>query len=136
MMSGKMGLIVSVSFFMLASICNSIMDVTSHHFSLSIFKNLNPMWWNGEISWKNKYVNGDPTKGRKKLWGNINYPVQLTDCWHFFKMLMIIFLTVSVVTFDSTIINHPYQYLLYICLYGFFWNTTFSLFYNKIFKLK
>jgi hypothetical protein len=129
-----MGLIVSLSFFILASICNSIMDTSSHHFHTSIFKKLNPIWWDGEISWKNKYVNGNPSLGFRKIWRDINYPVQLTDCWHFFKTLMIIFLTLSVVTFDSNLIINFYYYILYLIIYGIVWNIVFSLFYDKILR--
>lgn len=127
-------MVISVSFFILASICNSIMDVSVHHYHKSILRKLNPSWWNGEISWKNKYINGDPSLGFKKIWKNVNYPVQITDCWHFFKTLMIIFLTISVVSFNSELIVEPYYYFLYFCLYGLIWNITFSLFYDKILK--
>jgi len=129
-----MELIVSLSFFILASICNSVMDTSSHHYHTSILKKFNPNWWNAEVSWKNKYVNGDPSLGFRKIWKNINYPVQLTDCWHFFKTLMIIFLTLSVVTFDSDLIVESYYYLLYVGLYGTVWNVVFSLFYDKILR--
>jgi hypothetical protein len=119
------------------------MDVTNYHYTISIFKNLNPMWWNGEISWKNKYINGDPSLGFRKLFpnskgllGKINYPVQLTDAWHFFKMLMIIFLAVSVVTFANTITSINYSQLIYIIVYGILWNSWFNVFYNKILSSK
>ncbi len=110
------------------------MDTSSHHYYTSILKNLNPNWWNGEISWKNKYIDRNPSLGFRKIWKNINYPVQMTDCWHFFKMLMIIFLTLSVVTFDSNLIINSYYYILYIGIYGIVWNVVFSLFYNKILR--
>jgi hypothetical protein len=110
------------------------MDTSSHHYHTSILKKFNPNWWNAEVSWKNKYVNGDPSLGFRKIWKNINYPVQLTDCWHFFKTLMIIFLTLSVVTFDSDLIVESYYYLLYVGLYGTVWNVVFSLFYDKILR--
>lgn len=132
-----MGLISSFIFWSLASICNSIMDTSNHHYSVSIFKKWNPLWWNGEISWKNKYVNGDSSLGFKKLFPNtkgflskINYPVQLTDAWHFFKTLMIIFLTLSVISFDSSC-----NIFLFI-IYGFIWNFWFNLFYNHILPSK
>jgi hypothetical protein len=138
-----MVVIVSFIFWSLAAICNAVMDVTNYHYSISIFKKLNPMWWNGEISWKNKYINGDPSLGFRKLFpnskgllGKINYPVQLTDAWHFFKMLMIIFLAVSVVTFANTITSINYSQLIYIIVYGILWNSWFNVFYNKILSSK
>lgn len=128
-------MIFSLLSWIFASICNSIMDTSSHHYSTSVFKNFNPMWWNGEISWKNKYIDGDFNKGFRKWWG-FNYPVQLTDSFHLFKTLMIIFITISIVTFDSTLIINGYYFLIYIFIYGLLWNITFSLFYDKILRKK
>lgn len=128
-------IIFSLLSWIIASICNSIMDTSSHHYSTSIFKDLNPMWWNGEISWKNKYIDGDFNKGFRKWW-RFNYPVQLTDCFHFFKTLMIIFITISIVTFDSSLIKNGYYLIFYIFMYGVIWNITFSLFYDKILRKK
>jgi len=110
------------------------MDKSDHHFYKSIFKKLNPLWWNGEISWRNKYVEGDPNMGFRKLFPNskINYPVQLTDAWHFFKTLMIVFLALSVITFDNTITSSWYGYLIIFVVYGLIWNLWFNLFYNHI----
>jgi hypothetical protein len=126
--------ISSLIFWVLASICNSIMDKTNHHYSKSIFVKLNPMWWNGEISWKNKYIDGDSTLGLRKLFsksngllGKINYPVQLSDAWHFFKTLMIIFLVLSVITFDSSSLTSFTDYLIIFISYGVIWNIIFSL---------
>lgn len=137
-----MALIGSFIFWSLAAICNSIMDKTNHHYYNSIFVKLNPIWWNGEISWKNKYVDGNPSLGFRKLFPKsksilqkINYPVQLTDAWHFFKTLMIIFLALSVITFKTTISSCE-GYLLLLVIYGFVWNISFNLFYNHILKLK
>ena len=128
---------LSLLFFMLASIANAIMDTSVHHFSTSVFKNLNKLFWDGEISWKNKYINGDVKLGRRKWKYGLNYPVQLTDAFHLFKMLMIVFLAMSVITFDKTFFVQDYNLISFgavLALYGFIWNTTFSLFYNKLLK--
>lgn len=128
---------ISLFLFLLAAICNAVMDTSNHHFSTSIFKNLNPLFWNGEISWKNKYINGDSRLGRRKWKYGINYPVQLTDAFHLFKMLMIIFLAMSVITFEKSFFVSEYNLFsfgLILTLYGFVWNTTFSFFYNKVLR--
>jgi len=130
---------ISLLLFLLASICNAVMDTSVHHYSTSIFTKLNPLWWNGETSWKNKYVNGDSAQGRVKWLFGMNKPVQLTDAFHFFKMLMIVFICGSIVTFNPSLvfINLPipwYTYLFVFFIYGFIWNMTFSLFYNKILR--
>lgn len=127
---------LSLLFIIFASICNSIMDKSVHHYSTSIFRNMNPLWWNGEISWKNKYIDGDSTKGNVKWYFGLNKPVQLTDAFHFFKMWMIIFICLSIVCFDCYFIKNFISFLLFFTIYGVLWNCTFSLFYNRILKGK
>ena len=131
---------ISLLFFILASVANAIMDTCSHHYSTSVFKKLNPMFWNNEISWRSKYIDNDPTKGKRKIFnGLLNFPVQLTDAFHFFKSLMIIFICFSIATFD---LNFLYIFDYWICVlivvtvYGTLWNITFSLFYNRILRRK
>ena len=129
----------SLIFITLAAICNAIMDTSVHHYSTSVFKKLKPEFWNGEISWKSKYINGDFNKGRVKWIFNLDKPVQLTDAFHFFKMLMIIFICLSIMTFDkcASFIGCEYQwysFTIMLLIYGIIWNSTFSLFYNKILR--
>jgi hypothetical protein len=134
-----LSLILSALFIAFASICNAIMDVTSHHFERSVFyKVKNKYWWDSANSWKNKYINGDSTLGRIKwniLGIKINKPVQITDAWHFFKTLMIIFLCGAIVAgLTSTMVFSWYYLIAMFITSGVIWNTTFSLFYNRIFK--
>ena len=132
---------LSLLFIVLASICNSIMDTSVHHYSTSIFKKLNPLWWDGETSWRNKYIDGDSTKGGVKWYFGLDKPVQLTDAFHFFKMWMIIFISLSIVLFDNSVllINNNFSFLLFslfFITYGVLWNSFFSLFYNRILRKK
>jgi hypothetical protein len=115
------------------------MDTSVHHYSTSKFKKLNPYFWDGEISWRNKYVNGDPSQGRVKWFLGINKPVQITDAFHLFKMFMIIFICLSIITFDkcAVLVGCEFSlisFLMALGVYGVIWNTTFSLFYNKILR--
>jgi hypothetical protein len=121
---------ISILFVILASICNAIMDVCSFHYSNSIFNKLNPKYWNPEISWKNKYIDCDPTKGMRKIFfGLLDYPVFLTDAWHLFKSLMIIFLVTAIVLYKPL-----FSQLIDFVSMGIMWNFTFNFFYNVIFK--
>lgn len=126
--------IVSLSFFALAAICNAIQDTSVHHYHQSIFTRFNnPQWWDGQISWRQKYVSGSPALGRRKIMdSHINYPVFFTDCFHFFKSLMIVFVCLSIVTFTNPFAEYWYNYILLVGIYGTCWNITFSIFYNKI----
>ena len=129
---------ISIICLILASICNAIMDVCSFHYEKSIFRKLNPKFFDGSVSWKSKYQdwdNGD--NRRRKIFGSkINYPVQLTDSFHFFKSLCIVFICISIATFDcnllSIIESQIIRTIIIIVIYGTSWNVFFSLFYNFI----
>lgn len=130
---------ISLLFIILAAICNAVMDTSVHHYSSSKLSKLNPLWWDGSISWRNKYINGDSKLGRVKWFFGLNKPVQITDAFHFFKTLMIIFICFSIVTFDNTFILigdniNLINSLLLVLVYGTLWNVFFSLFYNKILR--
>ncbi len=116
-------------FLFLAGIFDACKDTLAFEFSTSRFSGLNPKFWDASISWKNKYVDGDVLKGRKKILGII-IPAIFTDGWHGFKALHTLFIILSVISFvslsDKILIN-------YIFAYGFYkWG--FNLFYNVIFK--
>lgn len=124
---------ISIILIFLAAICNAVMDVCSFHYYNSVFKNKNPKYWNPEISWKNKYVDWDKgNKKRKKIIFNINFPVQLTDAWHFFKSSMLLFLISAVVLYKP--IHPELNELWSVLILGTVWNVTFSLFYNKLLR--
>jgi hypothetical protein len=119
------------------------MDKVLYHHDKSVFKDYKTGFWSDTyfVSWKNKYVDGDPQKGRVKWFWKINKPVQLTDAFHFFKMLMIIFICLSIITFDrcTSIIGCEYNILTFLFtlgVYGFLWNIYFSLFFDRILKSK
>ncbi len=116
---------ISVLLVVLASICNAVMDVTQFHFHKSIFKNdlFNGQWWNGQVSWRNKYINGDLKQGRTAT------PVWFTDAFHFFKSSMILLLGIAIVVYEP--IFHP---IVDLAIIGLSWNTFFVLFYKHILK--
>ena len=121
---------ISYLLVILASVCNAVMDVSSFHYSKSIFNKLNPKFWDGSISWKSKYIdwdNGD--KRRKKLFNIIDYPVQLTDSFHLFKSLMIVLMVLAIVLYKPL-----FSIWIDFISIGIIWNLTFNFFYNVIFK--
>ena len=131
-------ILLSLLLIVLSSFCNAIMDTLDHHYSTSIFSKIekNPLWWNADQGWKNKYVDRDPKKGRVKwniLGIRVNKPVQITDAWHFFKMLMIIFFcSASVVNMYFAIEFNVFISIGILIIYGTLWNLPFSLLYNKV----
>jgi hypothetical protein len=122
---------ISLILVLVASVSNAIMDTCVHHYYKSIFMTHNNWdiyyFFNGEFSWKNKYKDRDPQMGRRKLFWNINYPVQFTDAFHLFKTIMIISLIFAIVFYQPI-----FNWWLDIILLGTVWNCTFSLFYNKL----
>ncbi len=121
----------AIFLFTIAVICNAVMDTLTHHFDTSIFKSLQVSFWNPSVSWKNKYIDNDPTKPMKKEL------VAFTDAWHFFKSLTIICLCESLVLacyyFNHTSIKYYWKSaIVFFVSIGTYWNLLFDLFYNKI----
>lgn len=137
---------ISIIAFLLAAICNSIMDIVSHHHERSIFKNYEKGFWSDATneSWKNKYVDWDGGKHDLKRLKILSFSVPLhaafTDAWHFFKSLMIVLLCISIVSFKMIVVydfNSSFLTLLVsFIIYGISWNLTFNGFYNHILKSK
>ena len=126
-------MVYSLIFFTLAAICNAVMDKLSFHFYDSVFSRdvRYWQWFNPEVSWRNKYIDKMPSKGLRK-W--LIFDVQFTDAWHTFKSLMIVFLALSIITFDLYTFNVWWIKLIVFCVYGFVWNVVFNLFYNRLLK--
>jgi len=128
------------TFWLAAATCNAVMDTVADtpHFNNSIFSNLGDWWGPKDKTWIRKW---DAPNERRKIWWRINYPVQILDPWHFFKMLMIIFICLALVAFPTM---EPICWFdkwwmnagVYVLIYGTGWNLTFSVFYNKLFKSK
>jgi hypothetical protein len=128
--------IIPIVIYCLSGICDAIMDTLSHHFDISIFKDKNQLFWNPSISWKNKYIDGDPKNGLVKwkiLSIFVTKPVQLTDAWHFLKTIREIFNVLAITSAGLISFNYGILFLLgYIVVLGITRNNAFSLFYNKL----
>ena len=73
----------------LGGICNSVMDTITYHYATSIFATLsNQQWWDPQLSWTNKWKNGDPEQGEAWL-GSSTVFVWVTDAWHLFKSIFL-----------------------------------------------
>ena len=143
-------IVIDVACFYLSSTCNAVMDKVDHQPQQLPFwhkiTGKQKVWWNIKKGWQNKYINRDPARGRVK-WNimgiKINKPVQLTDAWHFFKMLMILFYTYPPAHIIGRLIGEKMSFNALqnaVCI-AFVWliigiwrNTNFSLWYNKILK--
>jgi|TARA_S200002703_G_scaffold19873_1_gene16133 hypothetical protein len=88
---------LSFIFISLSGICESIMDKLNFHYGCSIFgrnkKTFPELFWNSEVSWKNKYKCGDI--GTPKFLGSTTIFVFCTDGWHLFKFFRNVFALLS-----------------------------------------
>ena len=128
--------IIPIIIYCLSGICDAIMDTLSHHYNISIFKDKNQLFWNPLFSWKNKYVDGNPKNGLVK-WKIftifVTKPVQLTDAWHFLKMIREIFNALAIVLAGFITFNYGIMFLLsYLLILGITRNFMFSLFYDRL----
>ncbi len=89
-------------------------DTLAHHFPTSIFKKLNPNFWNPEVSWN----------GSKILFMRF-------DGWHLFKMLHTLFICLAVALFEAQFPEYKWaDFLLVYLLY----KTGFNLLYSIILR--
>lgn len=63
-------------------------EVLAFHYTAfdQVHPNANPQYWNPELSWSNKYKNGDPAQGAK-FWGSRTIFVFTTDGYHLSRTL-------------------------------------------------
>lgn len=105
----------------IAAICNAFMDTHAHHWSQSVFAKWGRFWQ--QESWRNKYRNGDPNRGR--TW----WPVQLTDGWHLSKTIMVFAVCAAVAYPQSRSLT---QFLILWVVLGITWIVFFNAFYNDL----
>lgn len=118
----------------LAGVCVAVYDTLAHHYGASVFRKLNPFFWNAEISWRNKYVDGWPDKGRKKWFGLIPVPVALTDGWHLFKSAHTILIIAAMVL--AIIFPISGKWYTNAIIYYSAYKLPFTLCYSYLFKKK
>lgn len=133
--------ILSIVFFVLAAVCNALMDTIQFHWYKFRWKDkVNVNFWNPITSWKNKYIDKDIDKGlRHKGW--LSWLSNFTDAWHILKMIMIVSFALSIILFpylfkinifDSNFLNG----VLWLIIYGLAWNISFNYCYNTLFVIK
>lgn len=103
---------MSIILIIIAAVCAAIMDVLSHHYPRSIFKNLNPSWWNSKISWRNKYSVFEKDKTKEKLF------YAFCDAWHTFRNIYVFSIIGAIVFFPFLVIEYSkYQILDFVIIW-------------------
>ena len=128
-------MILIILFFIIAAVAEAIMDTLQFHYYNSIFKLFkNELFWNPEISWKNKYKNGNPLDGEKFLFSKTLF-VGLTDGWHLFKLIRNFSLFFAI----FLIFNLTYSIwlsILFSAILRIIYGVVFTLFYSYLFEKK
>lgn len=129
--------ILSIIFFMLAAICNAVMDTLQFHWHTFKWRDkVDNQYWSPNLSWHNKYVDGDPKKGLR-FKGVFGFMSSFLDAWHLFKSTSIVLIVLSIVFFpfaqpicfcESTLCNQ----LVWVAIFGLTWNFTFNFFFNTV----
>jgi len=134
---------ISLILMIVAGAFNAVMDKIAFTFSSSIFRNLNPMFWDLSVSWKNQWK--WPLEPFKGWWyfGLYKPPYQehfpysttmlvmFTDAWHLAKFLMLCCMMLAVV-FYAPMFNWFVDFVLMYC--GF--TVTFTYVYTYLLTAK
>jgi hypothetical protein len=103
----------------LAGFFEGAMDTLQFHFHTSIFSKIDSTFWNPENSWKNKYLDGDPSKG-PKFPLSTTFLVSLTDGWHLFKLIRNILLFISLTAAGSLVEYGIYVFIVALLCRSFY----------------
>lgn len=125
-------LFLTALFLGLAALSNAGMDTLTHHYSYSFAAEYkwDRQFWDPSISWKNKYIDGDPSKQKVQmtlLFFSINKPSFLTDGWHLLKAIMLAFILLSSVIWISA--NWWKKILIFFAL-AIIWSAVFEIVYR------
>jgi hypothetical protein len=135
---------ISLFLMILAGICNAVMDKLQFNYDSSIFKNLNPLFWDPRVSWKNQWQ--QPMVPPYKYWWYFGLYVPryqehyiysntilvfTTDAWHLAKAFMLLWISLAIVSY-STIFNFWADAFIMYCAF----TITFTYFYEYILDAK
>ena len=125
--------IVPIATMFLAGAANGInQDLLFHYHEFeSTFPNANAQFWNPDLSWRNKYLNGDPLQG-ERFPGSSTIFAGFTDGYHSTILARNLFITTSICLSPQTRGWKPFltKTLIYSLSYGL----GFELVYSKLIK--
>lgn len=127
---------ISLILIIIAAGLNAAMDMNFNQFDNSKFSlpTMNPLFWNPNKSWVNKWKNGDKAQGEKFFLSSTAL-VFLTDSWHLFKMLFLtcVFLAIILYTplfnthiLGATIWNTILDVVIKLNMYSIIWGVVFE----------
>jgi hypothetical protein len=116
--------IIGMLFVIAASIFEAVMDKLNFHFDKSIFVDKkNQLFWNPELSWKNKWKEDLKTE---KFRGSSTIFVFTTDAWHLFKFFRNTSLFIGLPLLFFFPLNLIVSVIIARILYGLFFTYCFD----------
>jgi len=131
-MSWKKEVLPVASMFLAGAFNGVNQDLLFHYHEFqNTFPNADPQFWDPEVSWRNKYENGDPAQGEAFLGSNTVFAA-FTDGYHATVAARNIMITTSICLSPKTKGWKPFvkRTLLYSLSYGL----GFELVYGKLIK--
>jgi len=112
---------------------NAAMDIVEKQYNQSKFSLIKKLqhWFNPELSWKNKWKNGNRSEG-ERFWGSSTVFVMITDFWHFAKTFIIMCILIIIAISAKVEMNK----LLLVSLIYAEYVIAFELFFNIILRQK
>lgn len=125
--------IVPITSMFLAGVMNGVnQDLLFHYHEFeSFFPNANPQFWDPNLSWRNKYLNGDPRQGEKFL-GSSTIFVGFTDGYHSTILARNLLITTSICL--SPKVRGWKPFLTKTLIYSLSYGLGFELVYSKLIK--
>ena len=121
-----------VSMFLAGAANGLNQDLVFHYHEFqSTFPNANPQFWDPDLSWRNKYLNGDPAQG-ERFPGSSTVFSGITDGYHATVLTRNLFITTSICLSPQTRGWKPFltKTLVYSLSYGL----GFELVYGKLIR--
>ena len=116
-------IILSVVFSILSGLFKAICDLSEE----GVYKSKSD-YWTKDLSWRNKWKNGDKKSG-EKFWGSSRWFVLFTDAWHLFGMLFRVFYAKAYICV-GLLISINIWYLFSSLVAYIIFATTFHIFYT------
>lgn len=125
----------------LAGALNATYEILFVAYKYSIFKNLNPQYWDPKTSWiykwkyplapapKRWYYFGFQPRHEERFPYSSTIFVGLTDAWHLFKAIMLGCLMIAIVSY-TPIFSPLLDIILLYCIFTF----AFTIFYDNILR--
>jgi hypothetical protein len=125
-------LIITALLLLLSGAADGVRDTISFHYNQTGLSKDN-LFWNPDISWRNKWKDGDKEQG-ERFPGSSTVFVWATDAWHLFQTIMLALFRVAMLMVASMFIRLKWwAWGLWFIAISAVWSSGFHLVYTLIF---